>query len=100
MCLEAKGLKLKILSISRPVALGYSGPSSAFVIPHIFMKATKIHKELMKTKLVRKFPTSCFDGARAYNDRRLEIIPLYDIVYILMIIGRVSSENSSANGSF
>ena len=26
------------------VALGYAAPSSAFVIPHIFMKTTKIHK--------------------------------------------------------
>ena len=57
-------------------ALGYAAPTSAFVIPHIFIKTTKIHKDLMKTKLVRKFPTSCFDGARAYNDQRLEIIAL------------------------
>ena len=57
-------------------ALGYAGPSLAFVIPHIFMKTTKIHKELMKTKQVRNFPTSCFDGARAQNDQKLEIIPL------------------------
>ena len=46
-------------------ALGYATPSLAFVFPHIFMKTTKIHKVLMKTKLVRKFPTICFDGARA-----------------------------------
>ena len=65
------------MGVSLKVALGYAGPIFAFVIPHIFMKTTKIHKELMKTKLMRKFPTSCFDGARAYNDRRLEIIPLY-----------------------
>ena len=55
----------QVRAIFFQVALGYAGPSLAFVIPHIFIKTIKIHKELMKTKLLRKFPTRSFDGARA-----------------------------------
>ena len=73
-------ITLKFNNNSFAVALVYAAPNLAFVIPHIFMKTTKIYKE------IQDFPPAVLMAQELKMTRGWKLSH-----YILIITGRVFS---------